>query len=234
MVLYYKGHRYLCFRFLTKLNISMPRLPDNYIPVVPAINLPTYEAPPPTRGMPPLEGIDPPDETGAPGYQFPRVDLPIIYPSEPVIDAGNTKENEKEEEEEEEDSREMKDDEIPMRPFDAATRITIPYVGEIPVPKPEVVITAGTTAAVATVAATGTAVFAKPMFDQVMKVMKPLVKKIIAKILKKKKVDYSKVRSQPVELPALHHFYTNHQVQEQLRPDTTQHKEKTDEETPQP
>ena len=209
----------------------MPRLPDNYIPQVPNMNVPTYGAPV-TRDMPPVEGIEPPEDTGTPGYQFPRVDLPLIYPTEPVIGAGNTRENEKEEEEEEEDEdREMKDDEIPMRPFDAATFIEVPVVGQIPVPKPEVVITAGTTAVVATVGATGAAVFAKPMFDQVMKLMKPLVKKLIAKILKKKTKDYSKVPTTPAELPALSHFYTRRRVPSQSHPDKDQRKESSDEET---
>ena len=91
-----------------------------------------------------------------------------------------------------------------MAPFDASTIIefTVPIIEqevEIPVPKAEVVITAGTTAAVATVGATGAAVFAKPLFDQVLKVVKPLVKKALKKLLQKKDVVYPE--AQQLQLP---------------------------------
>ena len=163
-------------------------IPELTIPVVPV-----FPAAPPTRGMgPPVtRGMRPPNAI------VPRPDLPTINLPRPPIenpDPGEPKGGSSEQEEAQEGTPEDTRD-LPMAPFDASTEVTvpIPIIGQevtIPVPKPEVVITAGTTAAVATTAATGAAVFAKPMFDQVMKVVKPIVKKIIQKILKKKEKTY--------------------------------------------
>ena len=91
-----------------------------------------------------------------------------------------------------------------MAPFDASTEIefTVPVIDQdvtIPVPKPEVVITAGTTAVVATVGATAAAVFAKPLFDAVLKVVKPLVKKVLKKVLGKKEAVWPE--PQQLQLP---------------------------------
>ncbi len=94
----------------------------------------------------------------------------------------------------------MNSDTIPMAPFDASTQIqfTVPVIEQeltIPVPKPEVVITAGATAMTAAITATGAAVFAKPLFEQVMKLLKPLTKKVAQKLFQKKE----KVFPEPVE-----------------------------------
>ena len=167
------------------------------LPVIPAIEPPTrgMEAPP-TRGLQPIKPI-------VPGYDPPTIMLPNDIPVEPQGEGGNTQEEE-ESSGEEGPSRDLPD--LPMAPFDASTTLefTVPVIEqevEIPVPKPEVVITAGTTAFVATTAATGAAVFAKPLFDQAMKVLKPLIKQVLNRILKKKKADYSKIES--VVIPQL-------------------------------
>jgi len=166
------------------------RIPELTIPI-----LPPTSWNPPTRGMSPpvTRGIEPP-RFNVPGYIAPTINLPQPPIDNP--DPGKPKPGSSEQEEEEateEDTRDLP--EIPMAPFDASTQLefTVPIIEQpvsIPVPKPEVVITAGTTAVVATVGATGAAVFAKPMFDQVMKIVKPIVKKVIAKILKKKEKVY--------------------------------------------
>ena len=94
------------------------------------------------------------------------------------------------------------------------------------------VITAGTTAAVATIGATGAAVFAKPLFDWLMKILKPLMKQAIKKLTGKK----DKVYPEPIELkhplPDQFHFGKNHQVPLQLHQCKQKHKEKLDDKTP--
>lgn len=118
-----------------------------------------------------------------------------------------------------------------MAPFDASTEIEvqIPFIEEpvtVPVPKPEVVITAGTTAAVATVGATGAAVFAKPLFDYLVKILKPLLKQAMKKLTGKKE----KVYPASVQLQLLDQlrFGTNHQGPLRLHQGKQKHKEKKD------
>ena len=194
------------------------------LPVIPA-------AEPPTRGMsPPLSrGMKPPRPL-VPGYDPPTLMLPNNIPVEPQGEGGNSQEEE-ESSGEEGPSRDMPD--LPMAPFDASTTLefTVPIIEqpvEIPVPKPEVVITAGTTAFVATTAATGAAVFAKPLFDQAMKVLKPLIKQVLNRILKKKKVDYSKIET--LKIPQLRqlHYGVYHLEPEQSRQHKSEHKETVD------
>ena len=169
-------------------------IPDFSLPVIPP-----RPVEPPTRGMaPPItRGIQPPN------LMMPQADIPEwqTNPGNPITnpDPGppiiSPPPQQQEEETEPEETREL-----PMAPFDASTEITVtvPVVGNevtIPVPKPEVVITAGTTAMTAAVTATGAAIFAKPLFEKVQKLLKPLAKKIAKKILKKKE----KVYPEPVE-----------------------------------
>ena len=178
---------------------------------IPNISIPTLRPVPlppgPTRGMG-SKGIGPPV---IPPISYPSIE--IQYPIPPITnpDPGKPKPglNEQEENtEEEEDSREMSD-EPEMVPFDASTvmEFTIPIIDkpvEIPVPKSEVVITAGTTAAVATIGATAAAVFAKPLFDFVLKQMKKIMKAVTKKLMNQKDVVYPE--AQPLQLPAQFHF----------------------------
>ena len=160
------------------------------IPELPVPIVPVFEgAPPVTRGMaPPItRGIEPP-QLNVPGVTPPTINLPRPPISNP--DPGKPKGQDGQNEETQETA-----DDLPMRPFDASTTVTIPIPiieqqVTIPVPKPEVVITAGTTAMTAAVTATGAAIFAKPMFEAVMKKLKPLAKKIAKKLLQKKEVSY--------------------------------------------
>ena len=170
------------------------QIPEINIPVVPVFE--TVE--PPTRGMePPItRGINPPD-LSVPNPEIPTVNLlpPTITNPDPGTPGGGPASEGEEEEQTEEDTRDMPMTELPMAPFDASTQIqiTVPIIEQeytIPVPKPEVVITAGTTAMTAAVTATGAAVFAKPLFEQVMKIMKPLVKKVAQKLFQKKEKKY--------------------------------------------
>ena len=168
---------------------------DPYI--IPPLNVPVvplFPTEPPTRGMAPpvTRGMTPPT-ADLPGYDSPTINLPpptVTNPAPGRMRPGSNQNQQQEEESETEDTREM-----PMAPFDASTTLefTVPIAEipvSIPVPKPEVVITAGTTAMTAAVTATGAAIFAKPMFEAVMKKLKPLAKKIAQKLLKKKEVVY--------------------------------------------
>ena len=172
----------------------MAAIPPLRLPVIPAYEPPTRQlAPPPTRGLKPIK-------PAVPGYKPPTLMLPNDIPVEPQGEGGNTQE------EEQAPPPEPTRD-LPMPPvpqFDASTVIEVPIPlieepVEIPVPKPEVVITAGTTAFVATTAATGAAVFAKPLFDQALKILKPLIKQVLNRILKKKVIDYSKMETVQIQ-----------------------------------
>jgi hypothetical protein len=179
----------------------MAEIPPLIIPVIPQTPIP-----PPTRGMvvPPTRGMTPPTAL-VPDLNAPTMNLPPTTFSnpDPGTPRGGSSQQQEEEPAEEEDTREMPA-EVQMAPFDASTQIdfTVPIIEmpvSIPVPKPEVVITAGTTAMTAAVTATGAAIFAKPLFEQVMKLLKPVAKKIAAKLLGKKEKVYPE--STPLQLP---------------------------------
>ena len=155
----------------------MAEIPPLIIPVIPM-----SPVPPVTRGMgmPPTRGMEPPTAL-VPELNAPTMNLPPTTFSnpDPGTPPGGSSQPQQQEAAEE----------LPMRPFDASTRIdfTVPVIEipvSIPVPKPEVVITAGATAMTAAVTATGAAIFAKPMFEW---------------LLKKKDVVYPE--STPLQLP---------------------------------
>ena len=179
----------------------MAEIPPLIIPLIPQTPIP-----PPTRGMvvPPTRGMTPPTAL-VPDLNAPTMNLPPTTFSnpDPGTPRGGSSQQQEEEPAEEEDTREMPD-EVQMAPYDAATQIdfTVPIIEmpvSIPVPRAAVVITAGTTAMTAAVVATGAAIFAKPMFEMVMKQLKPLAKKIAKKLLQKKDVVYPD--STPLQLP---------------------------------
>ncbi len=64
--------------------------------------------------------------------------------------------------------------------------IEIPFVGEIPVPSKEVLITAGSTAAVAASVSVVAALSATTIMDHLVKLFKPLLKFVMKRILKRK------------------------------------------------
>ena len=170
----------------------MAEIPPLIIPVIPM-----SPVPPVTRGMgmPPTRGMTPPTaiipEINAPTLNLPPTTFSNPDPGTPPGGSSQPQQQEAAEE-------------LPMRPYDASTQIdfTVPIIEmpvSIPVPRAAVVITAGTTAMTAAIAATGAAIFAKPMFEAVMKKLKPLAKKIAKKLLQKKDVVYPE--STPLQLP---------------------------------
>lgn len=66
-------------------------------------------------------------------------------------------------------------------------RIEVPILGEIPLPREEIVVTAVATAGTAAVASVGATLLATRMFEQVMKIAKPLMKTIVKKIAQARK-----------------------------------------------
>ena len=169
--------------------------------VIPPLNIPVipvFPAEPPTRGMapPPTRGMTPPTaiipEADAPTINLPPPTVTNPDPGRPRPGAQEDLGQEQQQEQTPEDTRDL-----PMAPFDASTEIsvTVPVIDRevtIPVPKPEVVITAGTTAMTAAVGATGAAIMSKPLFEWLQKKLKPLAKKIAKKLLKKKEKTYPK------------------------------------------
>ena len=170
----------------------MAEIPPLIIPIIPMAPVP-----PPTRGMgmPVTRGMEPPTAL-VPGLDAPTMNLPptTFTNPDPGTPPGGSSQPQ----------QQGAAEELPMRPFDASTRIdfTVPIIEvpvSIPVPKPEVVITAGATAMTAAVTATGAAIFAKPMFEWLQKKLKPIAKKIAKKLLQKKDVVYPE--STPLQLP---------------------------------
>ena len=64
--------------------------------------------------------------------------------------------------------------------------IEIPFIGEIPVPPAELLVTAGTTAAIAASVSVVVAMSATTVINYLMKLLKPIIKFIMKRILKRK------------------------------------------------
>lgn len=71
-------------------------------------------------------------------------------------------------------------------------RVEVPLLGEIPLPREEIVVTAVATAGTAAVASVGATLLATRLFEQVMKIAKPVMKTIVKKI--------AQVRKKPLPL----------------------------------
>ena len=206
-------------------------IPDLTIPVIPAI-----PAEPPTRGMaaPPTRGLTPPTAI-IPEADVPTIDLPPPTITNP--DPGRPRPGSNEDLNIQQQPPPDPPRELPMAPFDASTElnVTVPIIDQeltIPVPKPEVVITAGTTAMVSAFAATGAAIFAKPLFDLIMKIAKPIAKKIAKKVLGKKEKVYPP--STECTLPDQFLFEGSRLTPLLLRQHRDRRKEKKGAEKPQP
>ena len=135
-------------------------------PILPSINLPTQILPePPTM---PEATLNIP-RAKAPSY------IPMIAPPEGLTPpVGVPREGD-------ESPKEEKKEVTPPQPPEV-TKINIPFINhELPVPKEEIVVAAGMTAVVSVVAT----LTATSMFNQVLKIMKPLVKQIITRVQKK-------------------------------------------------
>ena len=132
-------------------------------PIFPSINLPGQVIP------------EPPNMPRA-VLEIPRAEAPsyvpmLAPPSELRPPVGVPKEGEEEAKEEKE----------PPPPPEIQT-ITIPWIDhELPVPKEEIVVAAGMTAAVSVVAT----LTATSLFNQVVKILKPVIMQVVKRIQKK-------------------------------------------------
>ena len=66
-------------------------------------------------------------------------------------------------------------------------RVEVPLLGEVPLPREEIVVTAVATAGTAAVASVGATLVATRLFEQVMKLAKPVMKTIVKKIAQARK-----------------------------------------------
>jgi hypothetical protein len=170
--------------------------------VIPTINLP----PPVTRGMPvpPTRGIQVP-RMQEPNIQFPIMELPTTVPSE--MDSGNGQSQGADQGAE--DNRNMLPDPntIFELPPDPISTIPIPFSDfEIPTPDSQVLSTTASAAFIATSTALAATTALKPVLDSLFKILKVVFKQAMNKILKKKVVDYTKIKNQELSLESLDRF----------------------------
>tara|TARA_R100001082_G_scaffold308_3_gene200 strand:- start:137 stop:712 length:576 start_codon:yes stop_codon:yes gene_type:complete len=75
---------------------------------------------------------------------------------------------------------------IPQVPqFKEVNVIEVPFLGEIPIPRAEILVTATTTAGAAAAASVAATLVASSAFGHIMKVLKPSLKFVFQKLLKK-------------------------------------------------
>ena len=158
---------------------------------MPAINMPL----PPPVSLPPALDI-PRQPLALPQFEPPKWEpIPIYRDQIPSLNTNTSKDNQEEEEQEgeaqAEPKPETKPEAVPPPPLPAipemaqVNRITIPIIEmEVPLPKPEIVSIAVTTAGVAAVASVGGTLAATSMFKQLMKILKPVMKTIVKKLMK--------------------------------------------------
>lgn len=83
--------------------------------------------------------------------------------------------------------------------------IEIPFVGEMPVPSKELLVTSGATAAIAASVSVVAALSAKSLVNHLLKVFKPIIKFIMKKILKRNnKYTISWARQRRLKVPNRH------------------------------
>ena len=135
-----------------------PLLPRYYLPEAPAIPRVTLDQP---RGS-------------VPSYR------PIVVPPSDLRAPAGVK-AEGEAEQKEDRQKEVKQPEISLP--NEITEITIPFTDvQVPVPKQEILVTAGTTASVSVVATlTATAVF-----KRCVQILKPLIQQVVKKVQKRR------------------------------------------------
>ena len=208
-------------------------MPNRIDPIVlPTINVPD----PPTRGMtvPVTRGLKPPKPL-IPVLQYPQVDFPTTVPTE--VDDGKGGKQEPE------PDTDMDRPSLPIPDFfgtydpppPPGPSVNVPGVDyQLPIPETAIMVTAGTTAAVATAGALAATTALKPMFEFLVKQFKTIFKIAVNKILNKKPPDFSKVPSQPVSLPDQFHFSSGRLDPVLLRQHKPPHKGKKDEEKPHP
>ena len=128
-----------------------------------------------------------------PSYDPPIIELPTYDPpvSAPVTGTGGTVEELQEETQAETERGSMDMPEVPPIPTVPPPRpeVELPFVGEVPLPYTSEVMLAGTTA----IGATAAALLGKSMVEQLLKIMKPIAKKMWLKLkaaMGKKFTDY--------------------------------------------
>ena len=73
----------------------------------------------------------------------------------------------------------------PIPESEMVNQVTIPVIGiEVPLPKPEIVTIAVTTAGVAAIASVGGTMVANNLFRQLIKIFKPVIKTVLKKVMK--------------------------------------------------
>ena len=174
----------------------MPPIPmPPIIPIPEAFDLPVPTLAPPTFELPKWEPIP----------VRPK-DIPALNP--PPISQEST--TEEEEEEEETKESEEKEEGIsretlnsiqelivplpPLPPYDYGAEVTESQVEtveifgkfEVPVPKQEIMVTAVATAGAAAVASVGATMVAGKLFNQIVKIAKPVIKIVLNKLAKLK------------------------------------------------
>ena len=178
---------------------EIPRVGTNGPSIIPTINPPVIENTPP----PVIRGLE------LPVFRAPdtRIPYPVIQvPTQEEFDAAVKADREKAAQENQEKTRSLPDakpsdlgkmsqqlppSSIPKEESSTtstppketnidATTITVPYIGEIPVPSTQTVVLSGTTAT-ASVAA---ALIGKSLVEQLVKILKPIIEQMIVRAKK--------------------------------------------------
>jgi len=175
----------------------MPPIPlPPVVPIPEAFDLPVPTLAPPTFELPKWEPIP----------IKPR-DIPALNPQpQPQESNPQDEEEEEEKEKESEERTEAPSNEIlnsvqelitpmpPLPPYDYGEEVTDSQVEtveifgkfEVPVPKQEIMVTAVATAGAAAVASVGATMVAGKLFNQIVKVAKPVIKIVLNKLAKLK------------------------------------------------
>ena len=145
----------------------------------PVIEVPSYE--PPTYTPPP-----------PPAAQDPPASAPPVVPPVPTETIRETLEEETREMQEEATPPGSPRPEVPLPPPPPGTvaprpEIDVPYVGVVPLPYQREVALAGTTA----VAATAAALVGKSMVELLVRVMKPIVRRIMLRVKEKRNSQFT-------------------------------------------
>tara|TARA_B100000902_G_scaffold227567_1_gene216059 strand:- start:280 stop:894 length:615 start_codon:yes stop_codon:yes gene_type:complete len=175
----------------------MPPIPlPPVVPIPEAFDLPVPTLAPPTFELPKWEPIP----------IKPR-DIPALNPQpQPQESNPQDEEEEEEKEKESEERTEAPSNEIlnsvqelitpmpPLPPYDYGEEVTDSQVEtveifgkfEVPVPKQEIMVTAVATAGAAAVASVGATMVAGKLFNQIVKIAKPVIKIVLNKLAKLK------------------------------------------------
>ena len=166
---------------------------NSITPLPPVMPLPGAFDIPPAQLAPP--SFQPPEWTPVPIY---REDIPALVPETAPQDNPEQQEQKEEPEQPQPVTEEVLDlvDEMrtptpPVPPYyvepvEEETMDTVEILGgvEVPVPPKEILVTAVTTAGAAAVVSVGATMAAGKLFDQIVKITKPIFKTILKKLAK--------------------------------------------------